>query len=104
MYIYVYTTRDFNQSTLVCPCESLCIDVLSATLCSTLQHPATHYNPQQLLVGRVSFCMDAHTATYCKHTATHCNPLQLYVLMCFSLPGYSHCNTLQHTATHFNPL
>ena len=89
--------------------ESLCISLLSATHCNTLQHTATHCNTlqhtathcnmqslsRQRRALRIHLYSLQHTATHGntrQHTATHCNTLQ------------HTCNTLQHTATHRKPL
>jgi len=78
----------------------------TATLCSTLQHSATHYNMLQhaatlyrtilsvlrCLNVRASFLQ--HTL---QHTAAHCNALQHAAICCDTLERTAKCcNTLQH--------
>ena len=100
---------------IVAPCK------LTATLCNTLQHSATHCNTLQTRCntlqpaachrqGRLHRALlwnRRQSAAYslrwsglfCRslllqHPATHCNTLHTA----------THCNTLQHTATHCNAL
>ena len=100
------------------PVRCVCIHVrllLTATLCTTLQHTARHCKTLQDAARHRNILQ--HTATHCntlQHFATLCHTLQrsaTYLLEIAALGGLQHiatcCNnyyTLQHAERHCNTL